>query len=34
MKDIQWGTPASLACLGVFFAGLGFFLSVIWKFFL
>jgi hypothetical protein len=30
MKDIKWGTPVSLACLGVFLAGLGIFFDAIW----
>ena len=33
MKEIKWGTPASVACLGVFLAGLGVFFSVIWTHF-
>jgi hypothetical protein len=31
IKDIKWGTPASLACLGVFLAGLGIFFDAIWS---
>jgi hypothetical protein len=34
MKDIQWGSPASLACLGVFLGGLGIFFYAIWSTFL
>jgi len=30
MKDIKWGTPVSLACLGVFLGGLGVFFDAIW----
>lgn len=29
MKDVQWGSPLALACLGAFFAGLGIFLFAI-----
>jgi hypothetical protein len=34
MKDIQWGSPASLACLGIFLGGLGIFFYAIWSTFL
>lgn len=29
MKEVNWGTPYALACLGAFFAGLGIFLFAI-----
>lgn len=30
-NDIKWGTPISLACLGIFLAGLGIFFHAIWS---
>ncbi|MEY9975019.1 hypothetical protein ABH966_005443 [Lysinibacillus sp. RC46] len=34
MPEIKWGSPLSLACLGVFLAGLGIFFKAIWSTFL
>lgn len=34
MKDLGWGSPVSIACLGVFLFGVGYLLDVIWKYFL
>jgi hypothetical protein len=34
MKEIKWGSPLSLACLGVFLGGLGVFFDAIWTNFL
>jgi hypothetical protein len=34
MKDISWGSPLSVACIGVFFFGLATLLDTIWKYFL
>ncbi len=34
MKEIKWGSPVSLACLGVFLGGLGVFFDAIWTHFL
>jgi len=34
MKNLRWGSPVSVACLGVFLFGLASLLDVIWKYFL
>jgi hypothetical protein len=34
MKEIKWGSPLGIACVGVFLGGLGIFFNAIWSNFL
>ncbi|MDQ0254508.1 hypothetical protein J2S74_001887 [Evansella vedderi] len=34
MKEIKWGSPISVACIGIFLWGLATLLDTIWKYFL
>ena len=34
LKDIKWGSPISVACIGIFLIGLSLLLDTIWKYFL